>query len=353
MRDMILASALLLFAQDAPERREHFDHVAVIVNDDVIRMREVLRGVAREARRVPLTTERERALLLNRVTSQFVEDLLRRQAGQDLGLDPALIQLQIDGHNERFIESIGSVLDASEVLKEADLDSAEARYLWESQLYNSIWQESVTGQGPNASGRVTTDRYIRPGEIYARYREYRDPPPWLARLNPEEIGGIDEQAVLRQINIDGREIGAEQAFAICEEAHAQALDGVELEEIHAQVGGTPPAPRSFGVLDLTSVFPDIAAWLKTAKPGDFSPVLPFVREGRVAGYRFVQLVETKEAVIPPFASAKTQRLIRERLLRERDALRIQNALQELFEQAYIWPPELAEPPQQAPSATQP
>ena len=340
---MILASALLLFAQDVPERSDHFDHVSVIVNDDIIRMRELLRGLQREARRQTLTTDRERAILLNQVTSQFVEDLLRRQAGQDLGLDPALIKLQVDGHSERFIEGIGSVLGASEVLKQADLDSADARYLWEGQLYNSVWQDSVTGQGPDASGRIVSDRYVRPGEIYARYSEYLDPAPWAPRLNPEEIGGADEQAVLREINIDGRNVGPENALATCEDAHAEALDGVDLDEIHALVGGPAPVARPYGLFEMGPIFPDVVEWLRTAKPGDISPVLPYSSEGRITGYHFVELIERKPPVIPPFEEAKTQQLIRKRLLRDRDALKIQNALQNLFERAYIWPPELAEP----------
>lgn len=343
---MILVSALFLLAQSPEAPRVHHDHVAVIVNDDIIRMREISRELAREARRRPLTTERERALLLNQVTSQFVENLLRRQAGQDLGLDPKLIQLQIDGHNERFIENIGSILDASEVLREADLDSKEARYLWESQLYDTIWQESVVGKGPDRSGRVVSNRYVRPGEIYSRYREYVDPPPWLPRPNPEDIGGVDEQAVLREINIDGRSTGAENAFARCQEAHAQALDGVDLEEIHALVGGPSPEARPFGLFELTLAFPDIKQWLDVAKPGDVSPILPYAHEGRIAGYHFVQLVERRPAQIPPFESADVQSLIKEQILTERDTQKIHTALTELFERAYIWPPELATPPEQ-------
>ena len=80
---MILASALVLLAQQSEARTTHLDHVAIVVNDDIVRMREILRELQREARRRPLTTERERAILLNRVTSQFVEDLLRRQAANE------------------------------------------------------------------------------------------------------------------------------------------------------------------------------------------------------------------------------------------------------------------------------
>ncbi len=350
---MILASALLLLAQNSPEVRTHHDHVAVIVNDDIIRLREIVRELGREARRQPLTTERERAFLLNKVTSQFVENLLRRQAGQDLGLDPKLIQLQIDGHSERFIESVGSVYDASEVLKEADLDSAEARYLWENQLYNTIWKESVTGQGPSASGRVTTSRYIRPGEIFARYREYVEPLPWAPRPNPEEIGGVDEQAILLEINIDGRDSGPENALAKCRDAYAQALEGVSFEEIQTIFGGAEPKPRSFGLSELAPIFPDVMQWLRSAKPGEISPILPYSHDGRITGYHFVQLVERRNPIFPAFEDSRTQSLIRKQLLRERDTLKIQTALQELFERAYIWPPELAEPPKVDPAATRP
>lgn len=344
---MILASALLLLTQNPAAPREHFDHVDVIVNDDVIRWREIIRTMQREAQRQPLTTEHERNVLLGQVTSQFVEDLLRRQAGQDLGLDPALVRQQVNDNSDRFIENIGSVLGASEVLKEASLDSAQARDIWEGNLYNSVWQDSVTGLGPDHSGRVVNDRYVRPGEVYARYREYREPPPWAPRLNPEEIGGVDEQAVLREINIDGRNIGPEEALATCQDAREEAESGADLDEVHAWAGGPPPTPKPFGMFELERVFPDVGSWLRNAKPGDLSPVLPHSSQGRITGYHFIQLVERTEAVIPPFENAKTQRLIYDQLLRDRDSLKIQAALQDLFERAYIWPPELANPPKRS------
>lgn len=364
---MIFLTALLVLGQDGsaqtpqepePQARPQpgqrppenlLDRIEIIVNDDVIRYREIGREAQRTASGREITTSQDVAMLYSEVTSKLVENMLRRQAGQDLGLDPKLIQLQVQGHTDRFIESAGSVLEASEILKRADLDSAEATEMWEGQLYNLVWEESVTGRGPGASGRQVRDRYVRPGQIAARYREYVNPVPWLPRRNPEEIGGEDARYVLQEFIASGLSIGMEDAFAICKEAHQAALDGVEFEELHARYSGgvrTPGAPapwdeQSHSVMRIADAYPDMAGWIENrAEPDSISPIFPIVFQGQPAGYRFVRYVRTVPAELPALNDPGTQDRIRKLLLKETDDLRINESLNGLFEKAYVWPEEL-------------
>ena len=312
------------------------------------------REISREAQRAAasgreITTMQQRARLFSEVTSSLVETTLRRQAGQDLGLDPKLIGMQVQGHTDRFIESAGSVLEASEILKRADLDSAAATEMWEGQLYNLVWEESVTGRGPGAAGRQVRDRYVRPGQIAARYREYVNPVPWLPRRNPEEIGGKDAQYVLQEFIASGISIGLENASAICKEAHQAALDGVEFEEIHTRYSSLTrergaPAPwdeQSHPVTLLSQAYPDMAAWLENrAEPDSISPIFPIVFQGKPAGFRFVRFVRTIPAELPALSDPGTQDRIRKMLLQETDELRINESLNGLFEEAFVWPEEI-------------
>ena len=363
---MLLLSALLIASQDPVATAQEpvdpgtlIDRIQIIVNDDVIRFREIEREAHRVGSNRPITTEQDVSRLFGEVTSSLVETTLRRQAGQDLGLDPKLIQLQIDGHTERFIESAGSVLEASEMLKRADIDSAEANKMWEGQLYNLVWEESVTGRGPGASGRQVRDRFIRPGQIAQRYNEYVNPVSWMPRRNPEDIGGQDARYVVQEFIASGMTIGIEKARQIAAEAHAEISAGKDFEEVHGRYSNPDPrdpgapAPweeQSHPVTLLTGAYPELAAWIESkAEPGQLSPIFPIVYEGKLAGYRFVRYVRTVPAVLPALDDPGTQDRIRQNLLKEKDNQRINEALNELFERAYVWPPELGEPPKPAAS----
>lgn len=357
-----LAALALLLGPQQPEAEEPLgrpeprtsllDRVHLVVNNDIVTAQTLQRSMDREIRSRRLNSRAEVDALREAILANEVEKLLRVQAGQDLDLPPEMIALQLRGYEERFVERLGGVIATSERFDRAGLDSSEVRKQWERELLDITWRQSVTGQGPAAGGRVIHDRYVRPGQLRREYESYRASVLTGRGPAPAQIGGYREKVRLQELLIVASQAGGpKQARKLIGEALERARAGENFESlIRIYTEGLLPNvdASELGRVEaevqiIERANPEFTGFLVDAKPGDISGIYP-VLDGsqREVGYRILHFVERFPAFLPPFESRETQAKLRQVVLDREDNRRVDEALSGLFQEAYIWPPELAQ-----------
>ncbi len=324
------------------------DEVSLVVNDDIITLSTVRRKELREQRTRKVNNERERIMMRDAILAGEVEKLLRVQAGQDLGLPPELVARQIEGFEERFVEQQGGVIGASKRLELAGVNSREANQQWTSELYSYTWEQAVTGEGPNATGRVVNDRWVRPGRLRLEYEDYgralRLPTGARTTVDVTRVGGHREQLRLQELLVSvARAGGPEPARERIFNAKLEAERG---EDFDALVDRYSDPIGGLGVIALhetdliVRANPEFAEFLASAGVDDVSPIYPVMVNDKIAGFRLIRVLDRIPPSLPAFDEGETQRRLREALLGDQDERRIDEALGQLFRSAYIWPVEL-------------
>jgi hypothetical protein len=114
----------------------------------------------------------------------------------------------------------------------------------------------------------------------------------------------------------------------------------ELAELH---GGADKGSRGltpeYLVSGLSQNYPELAAFLARAGPGELSPVLPFTKNGELAGYMLIRPEEFKVAPVESFDEPRHQAGWIESSRRRVAGRREQQGILELLQAAYVWPPQ--------------
>ena len=330
------ASAPPPVPSEEPLRPLLLNRLELIVNDRCLTRRELDIEVYRAFQRTQgaALTEEGRARLVNDIVGAQIDALLKTQGGKDLGFDEALVRRLVTDHHERREERAGSASRLGDELANFDLDSGTYYEDTESYVLSQLWTGAVQGYYPGPGGRPYVDTFIPPHRLRFEYERGKG------------LADLETTVTVQEIAIDARLVGdVREAKAVIDDLRAR----IELGEDFGQVGLEAGALRrdTLGIhadlreQDLTRV-PGLDEFLPGAEPGDVSQVLP-VRDREtdtLQGFRIVKLVSRERPEPPPFEDPKLQSRLTEDIRRARDQIRVEVALGELREAAYVWPPRL-------------
>lgn len=312
-----------------------YDEVVQIVNENMLTKRTFIRAMYFESQGRGFADEREQMKSQQKVQENTVKTALRVQAGQDMGLDAA----QVDREARNWIESRRELLgqDAfAEMLKKSSMTLYEYQEFIRDRLYSEFWENHITGSGPVGQGeRQSRDRYVRPGYVLFRYREFVKHPEALQR-----IGGRDQSVVLQQLILDPKEFGGlEGARTMAADLRRRIQDGADMSELvdryaalKTNHGIADPHPEAL----VAQADPGLAGFVSEAKPGDLSEVLEFTTKGRT-GVRIVRLVDRLPALVPEITSIDVQKKLEKGLKTELSEWRKDQAYRVLYRSSYVWP----------------
>lgn len=317
-------------AEEAPW--EPLNRVSVTVNSEAITESALMSALFAGAQ--PVSTQQEVQERLARELSDRVERLLMEQAGRDLGFEPAILEDNVDRMLALHRENLGRDRLAA-FLQARHLTSTEYRDFARREVYATLWERAVTGRDAGPTGRLSRDRYVRPGEIWREYVEHEDE---LAEPT---------QVVLQQLGVRAAAVGSlEAARETIGELRQRIMAGEDFAQLAEIYGGAPPG--SGGILDplaehMARLYPELGAFLDGAEPGQISDILPFRRGETLVGYVIVKLLERRRSEPVSFGDQAQQDALKELIEGRRDRYRVQSALLGLLEGSFVWPEEVFRP----------
>lgn len=304
------------------------DAVQLIVNEESITTSDLLRGAARQ--RNAATTEAELNKRLGEQAQQLVKSTLKKQAGRDMGFEPALVQSLVRDELEKRKEQAGSVSALARDLDQGNFRGTELREYIEGYIYSILWERSVNGQYPGPGGRPYVDRFVRPGRLLYEFRRRGSKLDLPTQVRLEEL-----------ILVPGRGESLESARQRADQALARYEQGEEFTDLALEFG----PPNSRPVLPLMeerklALRAEIKAFIDGAEPGDVSEVLPLPGpNGQMVGFRVLRFVERLGGKAASFEDRELQGKLASEIQEQLDGYRVDRALKVLLDAAYIWPPE--------------
>jgi len=314
-----------------------YNRVELIVNEECVTNADIRAAMKRT--KAAINSEQEALQQFRAQAFGQVREILMSQGGRDLGFDDKLIQRVVDDHFAERKESAGSASLMSRQMAADNVDTIAWRRDARAEVYGRVWRSAVTGRAQGPGGRPYVDIYVRPGRL---------------RFESEHNEGkLDQPArvILQQLQIDVRKHGGDgQARALAEELRGRIAAGEDFGELAELYEAAPPGSGArlspIAESDLAG-FPEVLAFVRQAKPGELSEVLPRHAEGEVVGYELFRLLERREARIADLTDPELQRDMVRALRDQLDNYHIRSGVQRLLEAAYVWPPEAfqrGEPP---------
>jgi hypothetical protein len=306
---------------------EDFDGVALIVNDEIVTLRE-LNDLLKDARSAASGTTIEDAnAMLADVAETTITVHLQTQAGRELGIPPEAVSETV----ERYLKDERRTKTAKEtedwMREQGAEDLGQVRKQITRELYRSFWIQGESGRGINWS-RPYKDRYVRPGQLKEAYLINKgmlsDPTTYRLQflVLPAAAWGDAETAKDALAGFRTDIEGGADMGALVEEY------GAALRESRGISDWLPESRISD---------PDVAAFCAEAKEGALSPLLPLVNaEGQVEGYQLVRIVARIEGqAAPSFQDSKLQTQL-ETLIQERwDQARLTDGADRLWRNGFV------------------
>lgn len=343
---MLWAALLCLFQESAPvppgaapapraspgeePERMRVNRLDLIVNDQCLTHLDMMREIWR--RREPIDPE-DQDEVINQIIGARIDEIIKTQAGKDLGFDEAFVHRLVEDQLERREESAGSASLLGDQLKPLGLDSGTYHENTEASILARLWSGSTTGIYPGPGGRHHVDRVVRPGRLYFEYQR-----------NKAELA-LPATVTLQELAIDAQQLGdLREAEELAADLRERILLGEDFGAVAVEAGRASDETR--GVLPpleverLRLALPELGSFLDGAELGELSPVLP-VRspDGVLRGYRVVKLLSRDRPEPPPFSDGAFQQHLTERIQENLDQAREGVALARLLHSAYVWPPE--------------
>lgn len=325
------------------------DRVEIVANTDCITLRALDRKVDADQRMTAVSLEEEYLMLRNTIALESVNDLLKRQAGEDLGYDKAMVQARVNDMWEEQVERDGGVTKSTRKLTENSETVLEKREELEGELYASSWTWSVLGREAGPGGRPMFDRFERPGQMRQRYTRMQltgvgatdalgsvgaTPAVYeiqVMLLNPQQFGGM------QQAFDKARELGA-----------AFQGDLIDWDDALANFGSADDNIQKPTKEQLLQRFDPgngaLVGFLDQAEVDGISPPmefrLPMDSRGQrqLVGFAIYKLLGRTAARVPDFAQPGVQKQLRRFMQSQRDQQRYETGLQKLRERAYVWYP---------------
>lgn len=328
----ILALALLQDAEPAGPPPvdgawQDFDGVALIVNNEIVTLRE-LNNLLRDARSEGAgTTAEEANEMLSQVAETTVTIALQTQAGRELGIPAEAVAETV----ERYLDDQRRSKSAKEtetwLQTEGAADLGVLRQQVTRELYRSFWIQGEVGRG-TSWGRAYTDRYVRPGQLREAYiiNEGMLSDPATYRLQflvlPAAAWGDAETAKEALEGFRADIEGGADMGALVDEFGAVLRDSRGITD-------WVPAPN---ITD-----PAIQAFCAEAGEGALSPVLPLSSpSGGLEGYQLVRVVARIEGQdAPDFADSLLQSKLEELIQKRWDDARLIAASDRLWRSGFV------------------
>jgi hypothetical protein len=310
----------------------------MVVNSDIITESELMRRLQSLMRDNKVTTESQLRLAERQILGDKVRERLRVQAGANLGVDEKLLDARVRENIERMRERENGVVGLARFLESRDVSGPELRDRLRDELYDQIYRDGVTGEGPGPLGRVTADRYVRPGALLFMYRQAQARPAEM-----EVLGGRPASVRFHQIVLDVDTAGgSEAARAVARTLIARLEAGEDMAEVARSTDSARDTedPPEVEEARLRELYPEIAAFIATATPGQVSAPIEGGTESKPV-LRIVRFEGRTEARQPEFSDPKIQEQLREISTDRLEQYRLETGYGALLRSSYVWPPELA------------
>jgi len=314
------------------------DRIEMVVNQDIITASRLDRDLKQFMRSQKLTTDTEIRAAKTQILTDRVKERLRVQAGANLGVDEKLIDARVADSLERMRERENGVVGLAKFLGSREISGADVKPLLRDDIYEQIWQDGQTGEAPGPLGRVTADRYIRPGLLRLLFDASIERPADMLAL-----GGSVGRVRFQQVILDTRAAGGLEPTRELARAIAARIEaGEDMAEI-ARANGA--GPNADGVTDveeagLRELFPEISAFTTQAAPNQISPPIESVSRDTTF-VRIVRLLDRTPAVVPDFATSAVQETLRKGAEKRSEVHRLESAYGPMLRASYVWPEELA------------
>lgn len=324
------------------------DRVEIVVNTDCITLRALDRKVNRDSRMTGTDTREAYMALRTKIALENVNELLKRQAGEDLGFDKALVKARVNDIWDDRVDQEGGVTRATKKLTDESESVLEKREEIESTIYTSSWTMSVLGRESGPGGRPMFDRYVRPGQLRQRYERMK-----LTGLEVVQAlgdaGATAAQYQLQILLITPRQLGGvEQAREKALEIRAALdADAVDWEDALATFGAFQDNIQQVDQETLVRMLDPgngvLAAFAEEAEEEAYSPVMTFARpdstgQRRPEGFAIYKLLGRTPAFVPEFGQEGVQKVLRQYLEYKGDTQRYEAGLEKLRAKAYVWYP---------------
>jgi parvulin-like peptidyl-prolyl isomerase len=320
------------------------DRIVMVVNEDMLTNRMLEHDVDSYRRQRAIAKEEEARALVE-FQQMRVRNMLEVQAGQDMGIDPAIVKQQVKENVEHLIrERFSGVAGLADFLQSKDLDTDTLREQFKDQIYADVWEKYITGEAPLPGGRIARDRYVRPGLMRLYYESGVRQPDGL-----DQIGGKQQEVVLQYLFIDEKAYGGEQKTReLLQTLRQRIVDGEDMGDICERYSAWHTAKTDRGLMQsvpesrFANLDPQIATFLTSAKPGDVSGPLPYKTTDGGHFWRIAKLVDRTAPVVPDISSSDVQQKVIQRIQDEYDQFRKAVALGQMYRGSYVWPPELSQ-----------
>lgn len=315
------------------------DRIVMIVNQDIITEVQLLRERARYERKRKLTTDTEIANANTEILTEIVRKRLRVQAGALLGIDEKLIDARVAESLEQMRKRFGGTVGLRKYLQSQDVDGVDVKRILRDDIYEQVYRDGVTGEAPGPLGRVTADRYVRPGQLSLLYQQSIEHPGEMAAL-----GGVVGRVKFQQIALDPAQYGGtEAAVDLARNISERIAAGEDMGALARQYGS---ARDDDGVVEvqepnLRKLFPEIAEFTSTAKTDEISRPMLVTRTDGTRVVRIVRFLERVPAVVPSLGDYEVQKTLRTRAEERTASFRLESGYFDLLASSYVWPPELA------------
>ncbi len=331
-------------APDAAPARpwREVDRVVMVVNSDIITESELVRRLQMLMKDYKLTTDTQRRQAERQILGDKVRERLRVQAGANLGVDEKLLDARVRENIERMTERENGVVGLAKFLESRDVSGPELRKRLRDELYDQIYREGVTGEGPGPLGRVTADRYVRPGALLLMYRQAEAKP-----ADMEALGGRPASVRFHQVVLDVDTAGgSEAARAVARTLIARLEAGEDMAEVARSTGSARDTedPPEVEEARLRELYPEIAAFIATATPGQISAPIEGGPESKPV-LRIVRFEGRTEALQPEFSDPKIQERLREISTDRLEEYRLETSYKDLLRSSYVWPAEIVGRPE--------
>lgn len=179
------------------------DHVVGVAGNEVILFTdlEIMIRSDRDLRErmERATTRLEQVEVRLDALSRRLESLVIVQAGQDLGFDPELVAELTDLEFDQQVESMGGHRAAAQELALVQLTPTDRKAQISDHLLGETWRRSQIGRAPGPGGRITVDRYVRPGVLRMYYDSFEN--SQLAKER-EAVGQIEAQVRVQMLQVN-------------------------------------------------------------------------------------------------------------------------------------------------------
>lgn len=321
----------VLGPQQTPEDQwRDFDGVAMIINDDIITLRELDKMLKDARGMVETTTDAESAELVQQVAEVAVARRLQTQAGKNIGIPSDDVERTID----RFLAANRRDRSAQEtadwMAERGAGDLGQLRTKTRDELYRQFWESTSLGE-PAGAMRASRDRFVRPGQLREAYRINVDslaqPPTVIFQFLALSTAAWGDAETARESLIDLR---------------AEILAGADMGAMVDEYGASLRETRGISPrVPITRVDdPQLAAFATEAEEGALSEVLEILGpDGEPQGYQIARIVNrTAGQPAPEFESPAMQVDIADKLQSSWDKSRLTVSSDNLWRTAFIRTP---------------